>query len=194
MQKQVCFNLGDDLGEAPSLHMDLANFLGGNAANEQNDAAHPLAPSTAGPSQLPCNNGHQHDLTPTGGSQPKSTVKPMAAIWGEPWPRRIPTPVDQVYEWIWVHISQEGRHPHWWRELRALYWGCLVHDLYNTQALHFAQWQATVFGLPLAQAEVSGWWQAPHSLSTLCKWDFLSQVDSPGMRDFHVIRQEETLA
>ena len=49
VQKQVWFNLGNDLGEAPSLLMDLANFLGGNAANEQNDALHPLLPILQNP-------------------------------------------------------------------------------------------------------------------------------------------------
>ena len=63
LQKQAQFNLGDNLGEAPSLPTDLANFLGGNAGNEWNDAHHPLAPSTTGSLQLPCNNGHpQHPI------------------------------------------------------------------------------------------------------------------------------------
>ena len=78
--KQVQFNLVADLGEAPSLSMDLANFLGGNATDEWNDAPHHSAPSIAGPSQLPHDNGHQLCPTHTRGAQPKTTVKPMAVI------------------------------------------------------------------------------------------------------------------
>ena len=44
VQKQVWFNLGNDLGEAPSLPLDLANFLGGNTTNKQNDTSHHLTP------------------------------------------------------------------------------------------------------------------------------------------------------
>ena len=57
-----------------------------------------------------------------------------------------------------------------------------------------SQWQATAFRLPQAQVEASGWWEALHSQNTLCHQGFLPQVDSPGMRDFHATRQEETLA
>ena len=57
----------------------------------------------------------------------------------------------------------------------------------------FAQQQTTAFRLPLAQAEASRWWEAPHSLRTLHHQDFLPQVDSPSLRDFCVTRQEETL-
>ena len=174
--------------------MDLANFLGGNAADGWDDAPHPLTLSTAESSQLPCDNGHQHHHTHARGAQPKNTVKPMATVWAKPQPRRMPNQVDQIDEWIGVHISLEGRHPHWWRELRGLYWDCLVHNLNNGQALHFAQWQTAAFRLPLAQAEVFGWSEAPYILSALHHQDFLPQVDCPGMRDFHVTRQEETPA
>ena len=57
-----------------------------------------------------------------------------------------------------------------------------------------AQWQAVAFRLPLAQQQASGWWEASHSLSRLHHLDFLPQVDPPGLRDFWVTRQEETLA
>ena len=48
--QQVQFNLSKDLGEAPSLPMELANFLGGNATEEWTDAPQHSAPLTAGPS------------------------------------------------------------------------------------------------------------------------------------------------
>ena len=172
---------------------DLANSLGGNATDEQNDAPHHLAPSNIGPSQLPHDNDHQSCPTHTGGAKQKTTVKPTAPMWVKPKPRRMPNPVDQADDWIWVQMSQEGRHPHWWKQLRALYWGCLVGNLSEIHALQFAQWQAAAFRITLAQAEASGWWEAPHSLSTLHHQDFLPQVDLPGLRVFCVTRQEEIL-
>ena len=76
VQKQVWFNLGDDLGEAPSLPTDLAHFLGRNAA------LHPLASSTARSSQPLHDNGHPQHPIHTRGAQQKAAVKPMAAISG----------------------------------------------------------------------------------------------------------------
>ena len=139
LQKQVQFNLGNDLGEAPSLPTDLANFLGGNDADEWNDTPHHLASLTAGPSQLPFDNGYQTCPTHTRGAQPNTTGKPMATIWAEPQPRRMPSHVDQADNWILVQISWEEKCPYWWKELRALYWGCLVGDLSNIHALEFSQ-------------------------------------------------------
>ena len=66
-----------------------------------------------------------------------------------PWPRKMPNPVDCADNWIWVQMSWEAWHPCWWRELKALYRGCLVNDLSDTHALQFAQWQATAFSYPL---------------------------------------------
>ena len=105
----------------------------------------------------------------------------------------MPNLVDQADDWIWVQIW-EGRHPHWLKELRALYRSCLVGELQNIHALQFAQQQAATFRLPLAHVEASGWWEAPCSLSALHHWDFLPQVHSPDSRDFCIARQEETLA
>ena len=83
----------------------------------------------------------------------------MATIQAKPWPRRMPNSVDQVDDCIWVQMSQIWRHPYWWKELRALYWGYLVGDLSNIHALEFYQQQATAFRLPLAQAEASRCWE-----------------------------------
>ena len=59
VQKQVQCDLTNDLGDAPSLPKDLANFLGENATDEQIDTPHPSAPLTADPSQLSHDNGQQ---------------------------------------------------------------------------------------------------------------------------------------
>ena len=117
--------------------MDLANSLGGKATKEQTDAPCHLAPSITGPSQLPHDNGHQCCPTHTGGAQPGTTVKPMAAIWAEPQPRRMPDLVDQADNWVWVQMSWEGKHPHWLKELRALSWDCLVGDLHDVYTYSF---------------------------------------------------------
>ena len=89
----------------------------------------------------------------------------------------MPNLVDHADSWIQVQMSREGRHPHWWKELKALYRDSLAGDLSNTHALQLAWQQATASRLPLAQEEASGWWEAPCSLSTLHHWDFLPQVD-----------------
>ena len=184
VQKQVQLNLGNDLGEASSLPTDLVNFLGGNATEEQTDTPHHLVPSTACPPQLLCENGHQFSPTHTRGYQPRPAVRPTVTVGAEPQSRRMPDLTDQADDWIQVKMRQKGSHPLWWKELRALYWDCLLGNLYDVHTLQSAQWKATAFKLPLAQEEASRWWEAPCSLSTLHHWDFLPQVDSPGSRDF----------
>ena len=121
VQKQVWFNLGKDLGEAPSLTMDLSSFLEGDATAEQNDAPHHSAPLTSAPSQLPCDNGHQHHPAHTRGPWPRATVKPTAIVLAQPQPWRKPNPVDQAENQILMQMSWAGRHLHWWKELRDLY-------------------------------------------------------------------------
>ena len=44
VQKQVSIDLTDDLGDAPSLAMDLASFLGEDITDEKIDAPCPLLP------------------------------------------------------------------------------------------------------------------------------------------------------
>ena len=157
VQKQVQFNLADDLGDAPSVPMDLANFLGENATDEQIDAPHPSASLTADPPQLPCDNGYQCS-TNMGGAQLKtSTAKPMAAIQAKPQPRRTSDLVDHADDWIWLHMSREAWHPHWWKEFKAVYRDCLAGNLSDVHALQLVQWQATAFRLPLEKEEASGW-------------------------------------
>ena len=79
VQKQVSFDLADDLGDSPSLPMDLASFLGEDVTNVKIDTPHPLAPLTIYPPQLPCHNGDQHHSTHMGGAHPKpNNAKPKA--------------------------------------------------------------------------------------------------------------------
>ena len=80
----------------------------------------------------------------------------------------MPNQVDQVDDWIQTQMGQAGRHPQWCEDLQALYWDHLVHDICNVDTLEYSLWQAAAFRLPLAQAKVSGWWEAPCSLNMLC--------------------------
>ena len=106
----------------------------------------------------------------------------------------MPDPVDCADNWIQVQMSWEAWHPHWWRELKALYRSWLANNLSDTHALQFNGWQAAAFRLPLAKEEASAWWEASHGLGWLClQKDFLPWVDSPGSRDFQVTRQDKTL-
>ena len=68
----------------------------------------------------------------------------MAAIQAEPWHRSTPNPVEHADYWIQVQILREPWHPHWWKELKALYRDS-AGDLHDAQALQVAWWQATAF-------------------------------------------------
>ena len=65
VQKQVQFDLTDDLDDALWLAMDLASFLGEEVIDEQIDASCPPAPLTADPPEPPHDNGNQHLSTHT---------------------------------------------------------------------------------------------------------------------------------
>ena len=54
--------------------------------------------------------------------------------------------------------------------------------------------QATASRLSAVQANVSGWWEAPHTICSLSQRDFLPYSDFHGMRDFRETWQEDTLA
>ena len=53
--------------------------------------------------------------------------------------------------------------------------------------------QAASFRLPAIQAKVSGWWEAPCSIHSLNRRDFLPYSNFCGMRDLRKTWQEETL-
>ena len=81
-----------------------------------------------------------------------------------------------------------------WRSFELFTRIIQICDLCDIHTLEYSWKQPTAFRLPVTQAEVSGWYEAPHRMNALCHQDFLSQVDSPGTRGFHSISQEETLA
>ena len=68
VQKQVQFDMTDDLSNAPSLPMDLASFLGENVTDEWIDAPHCPASSSLNPPQQPHDNDNQHHFTHAGGA------------------------------------------------------------------------------------------------------------------------------
>ena len=59
VQRQVCFDLASDLGDAPSLPMDLANFIGKKPTDEWIDAPYPSVPLMVDPPKLPHDKDHQ---------------------------------------------------------------------------------------------------------------------------------------
>ena len=72
---------------------------------------------------------------------------------------------------------------------------CIIWESFSEpKALHYAEWQATSFRLPLAQHEALDWWDAPPWLCGLCHQDFLPHTNASSTRDFWTVRQEKTLA
>ena len=138
VQKQVQFNMGDDLGESPSLPLGLVHFLGENAADEQNDTPQPSVPCTNGSTQPPHNNSHLHHPIHTRGFSPKAADNPTATILAAPQPSRMPNPVDQADDWLQAQIRQAGRHPWWCKELQALYEDHPVHNLCGIHTLEYS--------------------------------------------------------
>ena len=118
--------------------------------------------------------------THTGGAQPKATVKPTAAIWAKPRPRRKPDIVDQAVNWIWVQMRWAGRHPGWWKELWALYWDHPVCNLCDICALEYSWWQAAASGYP--------WPKQKHVYGgrPLAAWMcYVTETSCPGMIPWH---------
>ena len=112
-------------------------------------------------------------------------------------------PVNHPSQWILEEMDRSRAHPCWWKEIRAskkITMGSnprrytVWENLRESEALHYAQWQAVAFRLPLVQQEASGWWDAPPWLHGLCPQDFLPHTDASGTRDFCTVRQEKTLA
>ena len=127
---------------------------------------------------------------------PKATVKPSATTPSQSKSqlRGMPDPVDHPDTWIWAQRDRKGHHPHWWKEIKAFCQSHVMPSLSKPEALLLSWWQAAAFRLPLAQHKASGWWEAPPCLTKLQPQDFLLHVESPGTRDFQIIRQVETLA
>ena len=139
------------------LPLDLAHFLGGNVADEWNDAPHPQFPLLPDP-QIIHMTMASHTIPPTPqepNQKPQSS--PQLPFGAKCQPRGMPDLVDQVDDWIQVQMRWAGRHLWWWKELWAIHMGFLLDDLYNAYTLQFAWWLAAAFRLPLAQVKASGW-------------------------------------
>ena len=89
------------MGDAPSLPMDLTNFLEGNAIDEWNVTPPSSTPLITDLPQPLHDEGHK--CCPTGGAQPKT----------KPQPRRMPAMVDHRDEWSQGGRDRDGRHSHW---------------------------------------------------------------------------------
>ena len=145
--------------------------------------------------------GPQCHPTYTGGARPKVSTQPSTG-WCQalPWPR-LKEELDPInHPNSWIHVKMENTiHPHWWKELKAS--GRVSMDshmvregLSNSEGLQEACWQVAVCGLPLAQLEALGWWDAPSWFSRLCPSDFMFHTNSSIPRDFWAVRQEKTIA
>ena len=152
VQKQVQFDLANDLGDAPSLPMDLANFLGENATDEQIDAPPNCSLNYRSPTaatwQLPPALSHPYGRSPT----KTSTAKLVATIQTKPLPKRMP---DCTNDWIQVQMNRMHGILIGGKSLK-LCTGLLSKNPSSAHALQFAQWQTAAFRLPLAQEEASG--------------------------------------
>ena len=150
VKKQVRFNMDEDLGENPTLPMDLTTFLKEGTAKEQDNAPSPSVPLTVDPWQLPHNDGQQCHPTYMGGASPKVPVIPSATAWSgskawlrAAWPSGPPWLMDQGRD------GQGRRSPCWWKEIRAIKKYTLESalkrytiesDLSKPEALYFSQW------------------------------------------------------
>ena len=139
-----------------------------------------------------------------GGAQPKVPTKPfIAQSQYQSQLKGVSGLVNHSSQWILVEMDRARVPPHWWKEVRAikkLSMGSsprrqtIWENLSKPKALHYAQWQAAAFRLPLSQQEASGWWDAPPWLCWLCPQDFLPHTNASVTRDFQTVRQEKTLA
>ena len=79
-QKQVQFDLVDDLGNTLSLSADLASFFG-DATGEQINTPHPPAPSVMSYPRPTSNGDNQCHATPMGRVQPRPALMCQASLW-----------------------------------------------------------------------------------------------------------------
>ena len=71
--------MDEDLGDDPTLPMDLTTFLAGGTAEEQDDAPNPSTPLSMDPSLPPPSEGPQGCPIYMGGAHPKVPAKPSTA-------------------------------------------------------------------------------------------------------------------
>ena len=190
-----------ELGSNPTLPPGLTIFLVEGMGKDWGDDA--PSSSTHVPMDslwLPPSKGSQHCPTYMGGAWLKVPTKPsIAKLQSQLRPKGGSDMVNHPSQWILVEMNRIGGHPYWWKELRAservsmgrhIMRECLT----DAEALHYVQWQAAAFRLPLTQKETSGWWDAPPWFHRLCPQDFMIHTDASGTKDFQTVRQEKTLA
>ena len=188
MKKQVRFKVEEELGNDPTLLLDLTTFLMGD------DAPRPSTPLPLG----------LHGCLPT---KAPSTI-PLAQEGPSPRSQLNPPLLDPHHgskgcctqwphpnQWILAEMNRARVNPHWWKDIRAskrLTMGSVtMRECLNTpEALHYAWWQVAAFRLPLTQQEALGWWEASPWLCRVCPQDFLPNTEASGTRDFWTVRGE----
>ena len=152
------------LGENPTLPLGLTLFLAEGTAKEQGEAPSSSTPMPMYSPWPPLSKGPQCNPTYMGGAWPKVPAKPSTAqLRSQSRPKGGPDPVNHLCQWVLGEMNRIRGHPHWWKEIRAsgrISMGeHIVRECYiDAKALHYAQWQAVEFKLPLAQHKASGWW------------------------------------
>ena len=144
-------------------------------AQEWDNAPSPSNPLSVDPPLLPHSEGPQHYPTHMGGACPK--VPATAQPWSQSWFKGMPDLMNHPSQWILEEMDRARAHPHWWKEIRTskrftMGSGPRIHTVWEKlskqEALHYAQWQAVAFRLPLDQQKASGWWDVPPWLCGLC--------------------------
>ena len=148
MKKQIRLNVDEDLGDDPTLPMDLTTFLLGDMAKGWDDAPSPSTPFSVDLPQLPPRKGPQHSTT--GEANQKVLAKPSSAwSWSQSQLKGMPDPVNHPHQWIQAEMDVLGAHPHWWKEIRAinkltmeraLKRYTMREDFNKPETLYFAQW------------------------------------------------------
>ena len=197
-QRNVRFDINEELGDDPMFPLGLTLFLAEGMATEWDDAP---SSSTAmdSPRPTPSKSPQSHPAH-MGGAWPYVPAKPPAGwpqLRSQSGPKEGPDPVNHPHRWIHVEMGS-SLHPHWWKEIKAsgrVSMGShIVKEGYSDyKAQHYVQWQVATFRLPAIQ-EASGWWDVLPWLCRLFPQDFMPITDTSSPKDFWIVMQEKALA
>ena len=114
MKKQVRFDMDEELGDDPTLPLDLTTFIVGGMAEELDDAPNPSTPLPLDSPQLPPSEGPQCHPTYMGGACPKVPTKPSAGhSLSQSQLKGMPDQVNHPSQWIMAGMDRVRAHPCW---------------------------------------------------------------------------------